>query len=520
MLTFAQRAKKIQAKYPNADKSTRDKESMMDELKALAKEQEEFKHSMKIENTGNKNLGIGKLMKSTENQFAVGGFADNTDPPKWLKYFTKDNLKLLEKVVSENYSLSQEEYESMAEAIDNINNYDPNFLAEAKSVEDVAKAIVSTTPEYKRTNEYKQRKQDFESRFPSFIGLDSYEPKDYTEPLFRWKNPFTNPDNFANKGEPFFENDLNRWESEFPINPELNTWDNRSRPTVTSEDPNVNIPFIDEPLTTPSIEEGEGDPDAGGVTSTKGPVKPKPVSTNVPTTAAPVATELSTTIIPSKKDGLNVDFSATDKAVESFLNTIKGSKTDKVESKTEKNSADMFNIASGIAAVGSNIANLNSVKDPKRITPHAYIPTVSTNYIDKDFYRTFMGESTASAREALASKSSNYEEYVQSLRAVANDANNRMGEIGITIDEKNAAIDRENNKILSSASLINSQANNQADIDVAARKDYTNLLRQNYRSAIGENISNIFKDLADSRMAKEAGELAEKLAKLRVNQGN
>ena len=94
--TFAQRAKKIEKKYPNHKKDKVQHESFMDEIKALAEEQEAFKKANNIGGTTNTFPDGGKMPYKDKRGYlmAVGGPTNPPDPTDPIKAYAKylDNL--------------------------------------------------------------------------------------------------------------------------------------------------------------------------------------------------------------------------------------------------------------------------------------------------------------------------------------------------------------------------------------------------------------------------------------------
>ena len=192
----------------------------------------------------------------------------------------------------------------------------------------------------------------------------------------------------------------------------------------------------------------------------------------------------------------------------------------KIGQSMKDNPEDYYNVLAGLTPAITNFRNLKDVRDPSRVTPKAYRPSIKPTWFDSLPIEERIQQGTASSVYGLGERGTDADSYIKGLRMINQDAQSNLGLNMMEGQKLNMAEQRRIDTLLSDANKYNTGNENQANIDFHQEVLDTDQLKRDYVAGIGDNVGGIFKDIADSKLAKKVGEQAEKLAKINgVNTG-
>lgn len=161
-----------------------------------------------------------------------------------------------------------------------------------------------------------------------------------------------------------------------------------------------------------------------------------------------------------------------------------------------------LNIASGLSSALGNTLNMLNVQTPKRIDPTQVNPTFNFNETDLTPYMTALDNELASTRYGFLEAGADFDTASAGIiRANQKFAQSR-GQMTLEqsmLNQKEAA---RGDEIFNKAAYFNAAQNTQADIDKAARNDVAQQRRRDYLAAISTDISSIFEDEGNRKMAE------------------
>lgn len=178
------------------------------------------------------------------------------------------------------------------------------------------------------------------------------------------------------------------------------------------------------------------------------------------------------------------------------------------------NPENYLNALSGITTAATNVANLASIDDARRVQPAHYNPSVKATFYDSAPMQSMINQNMASMNYAIGQKGGDFDSYTEALMKGQSQGQAAIAAAELEGQKINMGEQGRIDKTVSQANLINTQADNEASQAFHQEEIDVDQLRREYRTGIGQNIAGISKDLADNALSKKAGKEYEKLAKL------
>ena len=194
-----------------------------------------------------------------------------------------------------------------------------------------------------------------------------------------------------------------------------------------------------------------------------------------------------------------------------------GRGVDKVMQWSKDNSDMLLNSASGASAIIANIINRNSVKDPRLVQTDQVNPINTTRHFDPTSLDRGVSNDLASSLHTLSNRGGDLQALLQGVNSVNSASATARGKITTNAQMHNFEVDKNRDANVNMANLANTKANNQAYIDLVQRQDDTADIKREYTAGIGANMQGMFKDMADSQLAKKLSPYYEALAKIQGN---
>ena len=196
-------------------------------------------------------------------------------------------------------------------------------------------------------------------------------------------------------------------------------------------------------------------------------------------------------------------------------NTPTPTKTAEFKAKTSNWFAENGDtIMRGVTAAGGNLGAMAMLRDPEYITPDRINPIWNVDRYNSEPGATAIRNNLASIKHGLANKGAPFGEYTNALTTMAAKANEQIGLNDMEGQKINMAAMMEKSKLLSAAQAANVANSNQADIDFASQEINYNKEKRAYFTALADNLSGVFEEMGNKKLAKELGKDYAKYAKL------
>lgn len=460
--TFASRAKAIEKKYPNKDISKVEKESFMDEIKALADEQEAFKASNNIQSPGQQNsfpMGGQTYMALHHNRLPYGGkaymdlelpYGGKTYPYGGKAYMSTDYpdggpTDPPTKEADSLHKAKLAEYLNLIQKSDSISNVGISLMNEAMDIGDYGKmdkanAVLNKALGYDTQSMTPYKTLDSLRNmydFPGIKPLDDYRKVEY-----------------KNGGKMYADGGSTPYREQQFLNALYG--DERTR--------------------------------AEGVTESG-------------------AGNASNSIMPAESQGSNQSFM--DRLGSSLKGVLSGDVAQSIGT-----------LAPALTAMSTNLAQANNIYDPTLIRPERVTPYINPNYFDINPAIQQANNQMATMNYNLTNQGTDFANKANALNKINQGTLSATGNMMLEGQRVNMAEDARMAQAINRADEINTANLNQAYLYQDAAQGQADQMRRTYRGAAMASLMGGMEDLQYQNLAKQGAPYLEALAKLKaINNG-